>query len=272
MKTSVSNSGRRRLAFTLIEILIAIGIFAMVLAAIFSSWTAIMRASKTGLDVAASVQRSRIALRMLEDSLGSAQSFGANLPLYSFVAQNGDEAGLSFVARLSDYFPRSGKFGEFDVRRLYFTVESAPDGTRQLVLRQSPILMDPDEDEKKHPIVLVRNVKGFEMQFWDTQKNDWVDTWDDNKTNQRPKLVMFTLKVADNPKDRQAREEITRIVSLPSVTVQPQWQAPRIQGQPNAPGQPGVPNQPGAPPGQQGIPGQPGFQPGAPGQPGYPPR
>jgi general secretion pathway protein J len=222
-------------AFTLVEILIAIGIFSLVLAAIFSSWTAILRSSKTALNVAASVQRSRISLRMLEDSLGSAQSFGANLPLYSFVAQNGDDAALSFVARLSEQFPRSGKFGEFDVRRLTFTIESAPDSTRQLVLRQSPILMEPDEDEQKHPIVLAKNVKGFEMQFWDTQKNDWVDTWDNAKTNQLPKLVMFTLKVADSPTDRQAKEEITRIVSLPSVTVQPIWQSPRIQGQPNNP-------------------------------------
>src|SRR5512147_553777 len=64
-----------RSAFTLIEIMIAIGIFSLVLAAIYSSWTAILRASKTGLEVAAAVQRSRIAVRMLEDSLGSAQSF-----------------------------------------------------------------------------------------------------------------------------------------------------------------------------------------------------
>lgn len=261
MKTPRSFAIRRSCsAFTLVEILIAIGIFAMVLAAIFSSWTAILRASKTGQDVAASVQRSRIALRMLEDSLGSAQSFGANLPLYAFVAQNGEDGALSFVARLSDYFPRSGKFGDFDVRRLYFTVEPASDGTRQLVLRQSPILMDPDQDEKNHPIVLVKNIKGFEMEFWDTQKNDWVDTWDDAKTNQLPKLVTVTLKVGDNKQDRQGREVITRIISLPSVTVQPIWQAPRIQGQPGQPGQPGVPGQPGAPgqPLPPGVGGQPG--------------
>ena len=258
-------------AFTLVEIMVAIGIFGMVLAAIYSTWTSILRASKTGLDVAASVQRSRIALRMLEDSLGSAQSFGANLPLYAFVAQNGDEAALSFVARLAKSFPRSGKFGDFDVRRLTFTIESGPDSSRQLVLRQNPVLMDPDEDERRHPIVIAKNVRAFEMLFYDTAKNDWVDTWDDAKTNQLPKLVMVSLKVADNPHDRQAQEEITRIVSLPSVTVQPLWQAPRNQGQPGTvPGQPGaLPGQPGIQPGQPGYPGQPG-QPGYPSQPGNP--
>jgi prepilin-type N-terminal cleavage/methylation domain-containing protein len=228
-------------AFTLIEIMIAIGIFAMVLAAIYSSWTAILRASKTGLDVAASVQRSRMAIRMLEDSLGSAQSFAATLPYYYFLAENGNEATLSFVARLAKSFPRSGKFGDLDVRRLTFSVEAGPDGGRQLVLRQMPLMMEaPDVDEKQHPIVLAKNVKAFEMQFWATDKNppDWVDEWKEQKTNQLPKLVMVTLKVADNPRNPQAQEEITRIISLPAVTVQRVWQAPQGPGQP--PGPPGA--------------------------------
>src|SRR5438128_1577215 len=55
-------------AFTLIEIMIAITILALVITAIYSSWTAILRASKAGLDAAASVQRARIAVRTLEDT------------------------------------------------------------------------------------------------------------------------------------------------------------------------------------------------------------
>jgi prepilin-type N-terminal cleavage/methylation domain-containing protein len=67
-----------RLAFTLIEIMIAMGIFSLVLAAIYTTWTAILRASKVGSDAAASVQRARIAIRTLEESLGSVQSFALN--------------------------------------------------------------------------------------------------------------------------------------------------------------------------------------------------
>ena len=81
-----------RSAFTLVEIMVAIGIFSLVLAAIYSSWTAILRASKTGLEAAASAQRARITIRVLEDSLGSAQSFGAHQPavVLLFVAENGE--------------------------------------------------------------------------------------------------------------------------------------------------------------------------------------
>jgi prepilin-type N-terminal cleavage/methylation domain-containing protein len=254
-----------RSGFTLIEIMVAIGILSMVLAAIYSSWTAILRGSKVGLDAAASAQRARITVRVLEDSLASAQSFGANLPYYYFDAQNGDPPALSFVARLSKSFPRSGKFGDLDVRRVTYSVEPAPDGGRQLVLRQNPLIMDLDEDEKKYPIVLAKNVMGFEMQFWDTNKNppDWVDEWAGPKTNQLPKLVMITLKLADNPNSRRVTEEITRIISVPSMTVQPVWQVSRGPGGPGTPGQPGTPGTPGTP----GMPGAPGM-PGMPGGPG----
>ena len=256
-------------AFTLVEIMIAIGIFAMVLSAIYTSWTAILRASKTGLEAAASVQRSRIALRMLEDSLGSAQSFAANLPDYAFLGQSGNDGILTFVARLDKSFPRSGKFGDLDVRRLTFSVERGPDGVSQLVLRQSPLLMEPDADEKQHPMVLARNVKAFEMQFLDANKNPaaWVDEWTEAKTNQLPKQVMITLKVADNPHSPSAQEELTRIISIPSVTVQRIWQSQQGPGTMGQPG--GLPGQPGLPPGQPGgVPGRPGQSGPFPGNPG----
>src|SRR5689334_412 len=137
-------------AFTLIEIMIAMGILALVLAAIYSSWTAILRASKVGLDAAAAVQRARITGRIIEETLGSVESFAANQRYYAFVAENGSEARLEFVTRLSPSFPRNGKFAGLDVRRVIFSVERG-----ELVLRQKPYMWDEmDEDEKNYPLVL----------------------------------------------------------------------------------------------------------------------
>jgi len=228
--------GRKARAFTLLEIMIAISIFALVLTAIYSSWTAILRARKVAGNAAASVQRARISIRILEDSLGSVESFVKNANYYSFVGENGSEASLSFVARLAKSFPRSGKFGDLDVRRLTFTVEKAADASRQLVLRQNPVLMDPDIDEKEHPLILAKNVQDFQLQFWDLRLNDWTDEW--TQTNQIPKLVMVTLKLSDSPFSTQVHEEITRIISIPAMAVQPGWQLPiGLPGQqPNQPG------------------------------------
>ena len=184
---------RCRPGFTLVEILIAMGIFSLVLAAIYSSWTAILRGRKVGLEAAAAVQRARIAGRTLEECLGSVQSYVANQPYYFFVAENGNDATLSFVTRLSPSFPRSGKFGDLSVRRVTFSVEQGKDGTRDLVLRQNPVMMEIDEDEKNYPLILARNVKEFKTEFWDTRLQDWIDEW--KQTNQLPVLVRVTLKM-----------------------------------------------------------------------------
>lgn len=252
--------------FTLIEILIAMGILSLVLAAIYSSWTAILRASKVGLDAAAAVQRARIAGRLIEESLGSVQSFAANMRYYSFVSQNGSEAMLSFVSRLSPSFPRSGRFGGLDVRRVVFSVN----GRRELVLQQFPLLMEMDEDEKNYPLVLAKNVKEFKTEFWDQRMADWVDEW--KQTNQIPAMVRVTLKIGDNAHSHQVGEQLTRVVSLPSVTVQPGWQVPR--NLPGAPVTPGNPANPGSGvPGNPAIPGNPyPAGPGGPMFPQQPPR
>ncbi len=235
------NPRRFPLAFTLVEILIAMAILSLVLAAIYSTWTAILRAAKVGKDAAAAVQRARMAGRTIEEALGSTISFVQNQRYYSFEAKNGSDATLSFVTRLSPSFPRAGKFSGLDVRRVTFSVESTG-GTRQLVLRQNPLLMDLDPDEKARPVILADNVKEFKTEFYDARLEDWTDEW--KQTNQIPTLVKVTIKLADNQFSTQVREQITRIVSLPSVAVAPIWQMPRIMpGLP--PGvNPGLPNQP----------------------------
>jgi general secretion pathway protein J len=230
---------QRAHGFTLIEIMVAMAIFALVVAAIYSSWTAIVKAAETGKKAAAAVQRSRIAIRTIEDALLSARSFEAGQEYYSFVAENGSQATLSFVSRLSQSFPRSGRFGDFDVRRVTFSLEPGPDYGEELVLRQNPVLMEMDVDEKEHPLVLAKNVKEFEMKFWDGKSRDWLDEW--TETNQLPALVQIALRWGgDNTRSRssQAEHEIIRLVALPSATVKSGWQMPGAQGRPGLGGRP----------------------------------
>src|SRR4051794_11128073 len=96
---------RQSLAFTLIEILIAIGIFAMIMVAIFASWSAIMRGARSGAMAAREVQRTRIAMRALQEALSSAQMFADNPKYYVFYADtSGKFPYLSFVSRLPASF------------------------------------------------------------------------------------------------------------------------------------------------------------------------
>jgi prepilin-type N-terminal cleavage/methylation domain-containing protein len=211
-------AGRRARGFTIIEIMTAMAIFGMVVVAIFASWSAIAHGAASGNRAAATAQRSRVALRTIEDALGASRSFVADVQYYTFEADNGSEPYLSFVSLLSPTFPRSGRFGEFNVRRVTFAVEPGPDSSKRLVLRQNPVLMDMDEDEQNYPVVLANDVRKFELAFWDKQKGDWLDEW--TQTNQLPQMVKFKIQLGGD------ENEITRIVALPSVAVQAGWQIP----------------------------------------------
>lgn len=241
----------RRRAFTLVEVMIAMAILGMVVAAIYATWRAILGATKASQTAAAEVQRSRVALRCLEESLTFTAMFVANAGYYWFDAENGSDAYLSFVANLPEDFPRSGRFGAFPVRRLEFSMRPGSEGGRELVMRQRLVTReDFDEDEQNFPLVLMKNVKRFEMEFWDVRKGDWKDEW--TETNQLPKLIRIAI-TTENPNNPFAPgEEYTRIISPAAVAVQAAWQGGRGAGAP-----PGLP--PGAPP---GVP--PGAPPGGP--------
>ena len=208
-------------AFTLIEVMVAIAIFALLTAAVYSTWMVILKSSEVGNAAAARVQHERIAIRTLEDSLTCIQSFQASMGYYTFNVTNGDQPGLSFVARVPDIFPRDGRF-DSNLRRLTYSVETGADSERDLVLRQNPILMDLDANEQQIPLVLARNVKNFTIECWDTNAMDWVGGWD--STNSLPPMVRITLTLTlenkgDNYNANAPALAITREIAIPSSTL-----------------------------------------------------
>jgi hypothetical protein len=196
----------------------------MIVAAIYSTWVLILKSSRVGQEAAAQIQRERITVRTIEDSLTCIQSFQASMKYYYFVVQNGDQPMLSFAARVPAIFPRNGRFGDFNLRRLTFTVEAGPDSERNLVLRQNPILMEVDPDEQSYPLILARDVKKFAIECLDTNSG-WVTEWDD--TNSIPQQVRYTLVAGGNGPGWA----ITNVVTMQSITLPSVVQMPGGGGQ-----------------------------------------
>jgi len=109
--------------------MVALALFALIVIAIYQTWYSIMKGSKVALDAAAAAQRSRIAMRTLQDSLACACMYSQNIQYYTFLVDSdnsdGDFASLSFVARLPKSFPH-GEIRDLDIRRVSFTVEEGP--------------------------------------------------------------------------------------------------------------------------------------------------
>ncbi len=210
------------IAFTLLEVLIAIAIFAGVIAAIYSTWTSILRSSQVAQTAAAEIQRSRVAVRTLEEALLGAlipvprtpQGSRMNADYYSFLA-DGDPAEpfLSFVARLPESFPRGGRFPERPIRRVTFNLERGSAGDKELVLRQTPLLFEMDRDEQENPLVLAKNVLRFTLEFWDDRAAEWQIAWP--ATNQVPPLIRFSLATGrEQRRGIDSTEVISRVIPM----------------------------------------------------------
>jgi prepilin-type N-terminal cleavage/methylation domain-containing protein len=253
-------------AFTLLEVMIALFIFSLVLIAIYSTWVLILRGTMAAQKAAAAVQRSRIAVRTIEDALLTAQMYNANVKHYLFFADtSGDFAALSLVARLPESFPGVGRYGDQVVRRVSFFTQSSPNGGTELVMTQAPMLMETNSSAEAYTIVLAKDVSLFRMEFYDQAKDEWLQEW--GFTNRLPKLVQVVLgqgkaRTASGPQD-----VVTRVISIPSIAV-----TADVQGGMPVPGAPPGVVPPGGVPGVVPPPGgvvpgfQPGFQP-IPGQP-----
>lgn len=246
-------------AFTLIEVMIAMTIFSLVLAAIYSSWDLIWRATRVSQAAAAQVQRQRVAIHTIEDALTCIQSFQADPRYYSFIV-NEHPPELDFTSRLPDNFPRNGKFGDLNVRQLQFTLAPGPDSEKDLVLRQKPILLDLDPDEQQNPLVLARFVQTFKVECWDTNQAEWVTEWDN--TNAIPPLIRVSLVLADNNVNNLGGAapplSVTRVIAVPSQSMPAVVQT----GGGGGPGAPPIPMPapvpPAAPGGNPNIPNNPG--------------
>ncbi len=206
-------------AFTLIEILIALSIFALIITGIYTSWTAIHRATRIGLEASADAQRKRIAMRALEQSLGSVKYFLANETNYTFIAEGrGDSTYLSFVSHLPETFPRSALFEYQPMRRVNFSVEPGTNGLGRLVLRQQPFLYEVNIDDSENPLVLANDVVAFNVEFLPDGAEEWEEEW--LYTNELPVMAHVTLSFRHG----ESVYENHKLIALASSAVPAEFQ------------------------------------------------
>ena len=206
---------RMQRAFTLVEVMVAMAIFALVLVSLFGTWRIVMQSADSTMKLAAHAQRSRMAIQTLDQALTGAQLFQGNAALYSFIADtSGSFAALSIAASLSGSFPGNGYFRGERLRRVTFVV----DQDNQLVLRQNSLLAPDDRDFESYPIVLAKEVSVFQLEFWDGRRGEYIPEW--LSTNQLPQVVRVTLGFGSQGRySKRPAELVSRVVRIPSSAV-----------------------------------------------------
>jgi len=204
---------RRQAGFTLIEILLAVAILAVVLAMVYASFDQTSSLAGHVEEVSDQFQGARIAFVKLTDELMSAYGFSGDK---SFVGTDAlgpdgqDADGLTFDT-LARAVPE-GRPGSY-----HSTVVYRVDGDR-LLHQEHPELADAGaEGPPEWP--LVEGLAGFRLRYL-TKNGDWKDGWDpENGDEGLPRAVEVTLlfpaKGAETDPDRTGYMALTEIVRVP---------------------------------------------------------
>jgi prepilin-type N-terminal cleavage/methylation domain-containing protein len=208
---------RHAAAFTLIELMVAIGVFALIMMGVIAVWKCIIRGVEVAEVSAAACQRARIGMKTIETALSVVEISRANIEYYSFLTDTSSKfAAMSFAGRMPSSFPGSGYYGDEVMRRVTFDVEEGPDHVNNLMLTQTPLLAAGFEKTSPYPMVLARDVSAFFLEFWSIKDSDWEQTWDD--TNSIPPLIRVTLGVGHAGDDQNTSFAlITREVAPPAT-------------------------------------------------------
>src|SRR5687767_8630508 len=205
--STASSTSRQQPGFTILEVMIALGIFAMIITAIYATWMSIVKGSRAAQNAAASVQRSRIALNSLEAAFRTAQYFPANLAHYVFLTDTAGELdAVSMVSRMSPDIPGFGVHGGLGVCRITFSVREGDNGSYELVMSHAPMLADTNNmTTEAYSAVLARDVTLFDLRFFDPQTGEYVEEW--LNTNTLPRKVVISLATGKKVGGTQTPED-----------------------------------------------------------------
>ena len=188
---------RRRLGFTLLELLLALSILGVILAVVAGALRVTVRAWEKGERLAAVQQRSRTVLEQLRRQLGSTVVlFGAreDQPLVAFA---GDPGRVEFTSTLA----MASKTGAAAVHVTY-VVEPGPDGRARLLLYEDAVepdayLSDRPLAHGSEPRVLAEGLEDvrFEYLAGTDEGPDlrWLPAWQPADPAEAPRAVRITF-------------------------------------------------------------------------------
>jgi prepilin-type N-terminal cleavage/methylation domain-containing protein len=220
----MGNRGQRtlragtRAGFTLIEVVIAAGLMALILASGYLCLSAGFSTQKVVEPRVEILQNARVALTLMAADLRGACPLSKDIEFLGMPRQlEGIQAdNLDFATH--NYTPRAEREGDF-CQSSFFLDKDEQSGTFSLFRRRNPTIgLDPLSGGKRQEIA--RGVLGLRFQYFDGL--DWYDSWgeidEEKRTSNRersnlsglPEAVRITLWMDSNP-NRRLTEEQTNV-------------------------------------------------------------
>lgn len=209
----------RRRAFTLIEVVLAVAILAMVMALSYQVLNAnltaadrvekVLRRIETGPAVLAAIERDFRCVLNAQDN-----------PNPTFVGKQGsggsDEDQVDFLTTRDVYDSEKQKVCDYG--ETGFRMERNADGPDlgfYTLYRRSDPLIDTEPLKGGTLVPIYTRVKRFNLRYFDG--NEWKEEWDNKQANAYPKMVEITLEIGYDDGEEKNPELTTfqTVVPLP---------------------------------------------------------
>lgn len=211
--------------FTLLELLVATAIFAIVIAAAYSLFDASRSLTSRAEFSAQMFQSARSSLQAIEEDLRGAVMPGTAYDTGFIGATSGSDKEpldkLEFVS-VNRYTGAPHDVNEtnvvrgIDLSKVYYWIEPDTKKAAHGLVRERPLELTPpsgpmhrDEDITE----IARDVVFINFRYYDG--SDWLDSWDSTQTRKLPKAVEVTVYVQGEWRDQEVLEPFTSRFYLP---------------------------------------------------------
>jgi general secretion pathway protein J len=209
-------SQRPRRGFTLIEVLVAIGIIALIALLIYSAFSGMSRSRTNMIAVTDRYQAGRAAMQRMAREFSSAYMSGhknffrlQNQPQTGFVGKQGKPDRVDFTS-FSHLRLQENRHESDQAEIAYYCARSRDTGTLDLVRRASRTV---DSDMTKGGVIeiMVEDVVDFDLRYLDPVTNEWQTNWDSTQSaaqfGRLPVQVWVTLVLGNGPGGQAIRFE-----------------------------------------------------------------
>jgi general secretion pathway protein J len=187
----------RSCGFTLIEVLLAIFIGAIVLTVLYASFFQIVNAKDSAEDSLELYHEARVIISKMTEDLSMAYPRGMVYPVQGasassfFVGRAEQQVGRSSVDFTSLSHAAGINSGDSDQAEITYYLKPVPQSALFFLMRRENPRIGSDSSAIEYP--LSERVVGFTLTYMRTDGDEFINEWDSAQTSSLPRAVDITL-------------------------------------------------------------------------------
>jgi general secretion pathway protein J len=182
--------------FTLVEVLLAVSLVAMMATLVFGSLYLTIGAIDAARAKSADEQIIRSTLRLMTDELSVSESRAIG-PWMGINDQRGGQPADSVAFLTMGQFRGADSAKDTELVRIVYTKE----GDRLLRFTRRNLYSLTDESVEQ--VELATKVKGFNVRYYDGKSQLWLDEWDGRGRSGTPKAILIELTLLQGKSEPQ---------------------------------------------------------------------